>query len=339
MQWNSVRPPRLSRKLGRAAFAVTLLGASLGSAAPATFAQDLPDLTLNIARSKTDIGLGETVDFTFTMSDPGAVGASGVLMTGDITGADSLSIIQQPTGQSQDCTLSVPLTLPTPLGRGTPVSLQANHLTCSDILLAANGAPAIVKVRATASSTTPGTISASGFIDPVRIATGKDQVDESNESNNDASSDVTVKRLPDLDVDFLDGPNIVEGGAPVTFKVRVLNHGGKTDDIDLDFRSDRDDLNYESVDFVDDVRHGFSCDIKEPVTARNFVTCSHGELGDPNANPANDESVTLLIGAKVKTRLPFSDKDRSVTVTVDQNHSIRESNEDNNTAKHAFHYD
>jgi subtilase family serine protease len=56
-------------------------------------------------------------------------------------------------------------------------------------------------------------------------------------------------------------------------------------------------------------------------------------------SPADDESVSLLIGAKVKTRLPFSDKDRSVTVSVDPDHTIRESNQGNNTARHNFSYD
>jgi hypothetical protein len=295
----------------RGALAVAVLAATLTAATPA-LAADQPDLKLTIGVSDASIPLGDTVDLTYSLSNIGKVAVGDARLEGTITGAHSLSIISQPSGQPNNCTLS-----------GTA-------LTCTGLVLGVSDV-ATVKVRATASSSTPGTISASGTADP------NHKITESNESNNAAASKVTVFRLADLKATIQSGPTIVKGGADVQFKVLVQNLGGSTSHIDLDFRT-TSGLVYDSVSFVNNVTHGFKCDLHNPAFGTNYVSCSGGSLGEPNVNPANDESVTLLIGATVKDR-GLTSKDRTVTVKVDPNHTISESNESNNSDTFTYHYD
>jgi hypothetical protein len=308
----SLWTPRLLPVVGRTAMVTTLLAASLGAAAPAALAADLPDLTPTISASSSSIALGKTVDFTYAMRNIGKVAVGRARLEGSVSGAQSLRITQQPSGQPEPCTLS-----------GTAV-------TCPGLVLG-TGDTAILKVQATASSTTPGSISASATMDP------KKKVDESNENNNSATSRVTVFRPADLTTTVVDGPDLVKQDAQVHFKVLVKNLGGSASHIGLDFRS-TGGLEYESVDFVNDVKHGFSCDIHNPVFGTNYVSCSGGTLGDPSVSPANDDSVTLNIGARVKAR-GLTSKDKSVTATVDPGHTISESHESNNTDAFAYHYD
>ena len=47
------------------------------------------------------------------------------------------------------------------------------------------------------------------------------------------------------------------------------------------FRADGP-LDYEYVDFANNVSRGFVCDIHEPLFGQNFITCNNGSLGDPN---------------------------------------------------------
>jgi hypothetical protein len=268
-----------------------------------------------ITPSDTQIALGDTVDYTFTVGNIGPLAVPRARLEATVAGAQSLSIVQQPSGQPNDCTLN-----------GTA-------LTCTNLVLAAadpnsNADFANVVVRAKASTTSTTKIVASGTADP------NNTVDESNETNNTTSSTVNVIRLPDLKATILDGPEYVEGGAKVTFKVKVDNLGGKADHIDLDFRT-TGGLTYDSVDFVGD-KHGFSCDMHNPVTT-NYVSCSGGSLGDPNVDPTNDESVTLKIGATVAWQ-GISDDSRTVTFKVDPNHTISESNGSNNSDSFTYHY-
>ena len=304
--------------IGRATLAASLFAATLSAAGPA-FAADKPDLRLMITASDTKIALGDTVDFTFTIGNIGPVAVNSARFEGKITGAQSLSIVQQPTGQPNNCTLS-----------GTA-------LTCTKLVLGAadpnsNSDFANVVVRATASnSSTTTNIEASGTADP------NNTLDESDESNNSTNTKVDVFRLPDLKATVQDGPDFVTGGAPVTFKVKVENLGGSADHVDLDFRT-TSGLVYDSVDFVDNVKHGFSCDIHNPwPVGTNYVSCSGGSLGDPNESPANDESVTLKINATVKDGF-LTSNDRTVTFSVDPNHKIGESNEKNNSDNFTYHY-
>jgi uncharacterized repeat protein (TIGR01451 family) len=314
MAWNLT--PRFSPSLGRAVLAASVLAASVGVVAPTVRAQTAgADLSLTISASKPKIALGDTLDYTYTMRNSGGVALSGVLMRGSISGAASLSLLapQQPVGQPAPCTLA------------------GVDLSCPDLILGLNDT-AVIKIRATASSSTPGEISASGAMDPDNL------IAEANEVNNFATSKVAVDRLPDLVADILDGPNVVEGGARVTFKVRVRNLGGKADNAALDFRSSAP-MDYESVTFVDNVKRGFICDMKEPIFGQNFVTCTGGDFGERDAETGEADSVTVLIGARVKARAPFSTKSREATVEVDPANAIRESAETNNSDSHAFQYD
>ena len=304
--------------LGRVTLAVTLLATTLSTAGPA-LAADKPDLRLMITPSETKVALGDTVDITFTIGNIGPVAVNSARFEGKVTGAQSLSIVQQPAGQPNDCTLS-----------GTDV-------TCTKLALSAadpnsNSDFANVVVRATASSwSTVANIEASGTADP------DNKLAESDESNNSADIKIEVFRLPDLRATIQDGPDFVSGGAQVTFKVKVENLGGSADHIDLDFRT-TSGLVYDSVDFVDNVKHGFSCDIHNPwPVGTNYVSCSGGSLGDPNANPTDDERVTLKINASVKDR-GWTSNDRTVTFKVDPDHKIAESDEKNNSDNFTYHY-
>jgi subtilase family serine protease len=309
--------PRLLAAATRATLATCLLATTLSAAGPA-FAASKPDLRLMIAASDTQIALGDTVDITFTVGNIGPVAVPNAHLDATITGAQpgSLTIVQQPSGQPNDCTIS-----------GT-------SLTCTGLVLGAedpnsNSDFANVVVRGKASATSTTKIEASGTADP------KDKVDESNETNNTTSLAVNVIRLPDLKATILDGPDYVEGGAEATFKLKVENLGGKADHINLDFRT-TSGLTYDSVDFVDNVRHGFTCDMHNPVTT-NYVSCSGGSLGDPNVDPTGDESVTLKISASVAWR-GISEDHRTVTFKVDPDHNIGESNENNNSDSFTYHY-
>jgi subtilase family serine protease len=310
--------PRLLAPASRALLAACLLATTLSAAGPA-FAADKPDLRLMITPSHTQIAQGDTVDITFTVGNIGPVAVNSARLEATVTGAQSLSIVQQPSGQPNNCTLS-----------GTA-------LTCTKLVLAAfdpnsNADFADVVVRATASSTSTAKIDASGTADP------NSNVDESDETNNKVDVMIGVIRLPDLKATIVDAPEYVDGGANVTFKVKVENLGGKADHIDLDFRTiDSDGLDYESVDFVDNVKHGFTCTMYHPWFDTNYVSCSGGSLGDPTVDPADDESVTLKIGASVDGK-GLGPKDRTVKFTVDPNKTIDESNEGNNSEKFVYHY-
>ena len=302
--------PRLPAA-GRLALATTLLAASMGTLAPSAMAASGPDLTLSISRSASSIPLAGTVDFTFTMKNQGNLPADPVRMDALIKDASgTLTIITQPFGQ-------------------TPCTVSGNELTCQGLDFTA-GLALTVAVRATASSSTPGTIEATAA-----IKSNKDDPDV-NESNNSAVSDVTVFREPDLTATIVSGPDLVTGGADVHFKIKVQNLGGDASNIGLDFRS-TGNLVYQSVDFVNDVRRGFTCDIHNPAVGQNYVSCSGGSLNDPNVTD-KDESVTVDIGAQVKPR-GLTAKDNTVTATVDPSNSIVESNEGNNVDKAAWHYD
>jgi len=311
--------PRLLAAASRGMLATCLLATTLSAAGPA-FAADKPDLRPMITASDSKIALGDTVDLTFTLGNLGKVAASDARMDGKITGAQSLSIVKQPSGQNQ-CTLS-----------GTDLSCKKLALLANDNDPNGNSDFTAVVVRATASSTSTTKIEASATADP------NTNMDETDETNNKASLTVDVFRLPDLKATIVDGPEFVTGGADVTFKVKVENLGGKADHIDLDFRTvDSDGLDYESVDFVDNVKHGFSCAIYHPWFDTNYVSCSGGSLGDPTVDPADDESVTLKIGASVDGK-GIGSKDRTVKFAVDQNKTIDESNEGNNSEKFNYHY-
>ena len=97
--------PRRLPVLPRAMLAAGLLVTTLGSAATPTFAADLPDLRLTISASDTSIPLGDTSVLTYTMSNVGDRAEGSARLTGSITGAASLRITSQPSGQN-DCTLS-----------------------------------------------------------------------------------------------------------------------------------------------------------------------------------------------------------------------------------------
>src|SRR5262245_37405174 len=100
-------------------------------------------------------------------------------------------------------------------------------------------------MQARASTTLPGAITASGTIEPA------DNVGDANPGNNSDSASASVIRLPDLTVSIVDGPDLVQAGAHVQFKVNVETLGGN------------------------------ASSIREPV-GQNFVTCHNGSLGDPN---------------------------------------------------------
>jgi len=300
---------RLFAAAARATLATCVVATTLSAAGPA-FAAEKPDLRLMITASDTKVALGDSVDFTFTVGNIGKVAVGSALLKATITGAQSLSIIHQPSGQPNDCTLS-----------GT-------DLTCTKLVLGAfsddsDSDFANVVVRATASSSSTTRIEAEGTADP------KNDLDEADESNNTTNLNVTVFRLPDLRAKITDAPEYVHGSPSVTFTVQVDNLGGGTDHIDLDFRT-TSGLTYDSVDFVDNVKHGFKCDMHNPFAGTNYVSCTGGSLGD-------DESVTVKIGAEVALRGLTADH-RTVTLQVDPDHNITESHESNNKAEFTYYY-
>src|SRR5262249_42078499 len=152
------------------------------------------DLTLSIIQSPSGpIGLGETVEFTYTMRNIGGTDVNAEML-GGITGAASSSIKTQPDGLQTPCT-------------------QARiQLQCTDFILAA-GATKTLVVQARASTTLPGAITANGTIDLA------DNVGDPNPGNNSDSVSISVIRLPDLTVSIVDGPDLVQAGAHVQFKV------------------------------------------------------------------------------------------------------------------------
>jgi subtilase family serine protease len=316
--------PRLVAAASRATLATCLLATTLSAAGPA-LAADKPDLRLTITASDTQVALGDTVDFTYTIANIGSVAVGSARLEGTITGGQSPKIIQQPSGQPQDCTLS-----------GTA-------LTCTKLVLGpadpnSNSDFANVVVRVTASSSNTTTkIEASGTADPDNKIDEADEPNNITGKNNSDDLKVSVIRLPDLKATIEDGPDFVKGGARVTFKVKAENLGGSADHVKLDFRT-TGGLNYDSVDFVDSVKHGFSCEIHNPwPVGINYVSCSGGSLGDPYLDPTNDESVTIKINATVKDQ-GFTSSDRTVTFKVDPDHTIGESNEKNNSDNFTYHY-
>jgi hypothetical protein len=290
--------------------AVSVLTGSLGVAGP-TYASGLPDLTPSFS-TPAKLSLGKSTDVTFTLTNNGSVNADSSLFIIGITNAQSLKILQQPSHQSITCS-----------------SNNLSYVMCDGMELGFNQSDS-VKVQVTASSTSENDISVTATADQLN------DVAESDETNNQLKRTINVYKLPDLKASILDGPESVKGGADVTFKLKVDNLGGDASNIGLHF-GDTNGLVYNSIDFVGD-DHGFNCDIHNPTLDNNAVDCSSGSLGDPNADPAGDSSVTLKIGASVKDR-GFTSKDRTVTFSVDPTHEIAESNESNNTDRFNFHYD
>jgi len=290
--------------------AVSVLTGSLGVAAP-TYASGLPDLTPSFS-TPTKLALGDSTDVTFTLKNTGSVNADSSLFIVGITNAQSLKILQQPSHQTISCS-----------------SNNLSYVMCDGMELGF-GQSDSVKVQVTASSTSENDMLVTATADLLN------DVAESDETNNQLQRTINVFKQPDLKASILDGPETVKGGADVTFKLKVDNLGGSASNIGLHF-GDTHGLVYNSVDFVGD-DHGFNCDIHNPALDNNYVDCSGGSLGDPNADPANDSSVTLKIGASVKDR-GLTSKDRTVTFIADPDHKITESNESNNTDRFDFHYD
>jgi len=290
--------------------AVSLLSGSLGAAAP-TYASGLPDLTPSFS-TPSKLALGDSTDVTFTLSNNGPVNADSSLFFIGITNAQSLKILQQPSHQTITCS-----------------SNNLSYVMCDGMELGFKQSDS-VKVQVTASNTSENDVVVTAIADVWNA------VAESDETNNQLQRTINVYKQPDLKASILDGPETVKGGADVTFKLKVDNLGGNASNIGLHF-GDTNGLVYNSVDFVGD-HHGFNCDIYNPALDHNHVECSGGSLGDPNAEPSNDSSVTLNIGASVKDR-GVTSKDRTVTFSVDPNHEITESNESNNTDKFNFSYD
>src|SRR5262249_12467727 len=95
---------RLSPWINSAAIIAGLFASSLGSAAPVALASTPADLTLSIIQSPSGpIGLGETVEFTYTMRNIGGTDVNAEML-GGITGAASSSIKTQPDGLQTPCT-------------------------------------------------------------------------------------------------------------------------------------------------------------------------------------------------------------------------------------------
>jgi hypothetical protein len=207
---------------------VTCLVATTLDAGPA-IAADKPDVHLEVDASKYVMPVGDTVDLTYTLSNMGAVAVGNARMEGSITGAPSLTIAQQPSGQPSLCTLS-----------GSVLSCPALNLGRGD---------STTEVRASASSIAAGTIYASGTLDPYY------KVDESNEANNSSAWKIVVYHRADLTTSILHGPDVVHVGDHVQFTVLVHNFGGAASSIGLDFRT-TSGLVYESVDFVDGITQG-----------------------------------------------------------------------------------
>lgn len=290
--------------------AVSVLTGSLGVAAP-TYASGQPDLAPSFS-TPAKLAEGDTTDVTFTLKNSGSVNADSSYFVLGFLNAESLTILQQPSHQSITCSTNF-----------------ETEVTCDGMELGF-GQSDSVKVRVRASSTSENDIDVYATADLFNV------VAESNEDNNQVHKTINVFKEPDLKASILDGPETVSGGADVTFKLKVDNLGGDASNIGLHF-GDTNGLVYNSVDFVGD-DHGFNCDIHNPAFDNNYVDCSGGRLGDPNADPANDSSVTLNIGASVKDR-GATTKDRTVTFSVDPDHKITESNESNNIDKFNFHYD
>jgi hypothetical protein len=291
--------------------AVGVLTGSLGVTAT-TYASSLPDLTTTFS-TPAKLALGDSTDVTFTLTNNGSVSADSSLFLIGVTNAQSLKILQQPSHQTITCSTN-----------------NLSYVMCDGMELGHNQSDS-VKVQVTASNTSENDMTVTATADLWNA------VVESDETNNQLQRSINVFKQPDLKASVLDGPETVKGGADVTFKVKVDSLGGSASNIGLHF-GDTNGLVYNSVDFVGD-DHGFSCDIHNPAFDNNYVDCSGGSLGDPNADPAGDSSVTLKIGASVKDRGLTTSKDRTVTFTVDPDHKIAESNESNNTDKFNFHYD
>ena len=292
--------------------AASVLTGSLGVAATTTYASGQPDLTPSFS-TPAKLALGDSTDVTVTLKNSGSVNADSSLFILGVTNAQSLKILQQPSHQTITCT-----------------SNNLSYVMCDGMQLGFNQSDSL-KVQVTASNTSENDMLVTATADVLN------DVAESDETNNQLQRTINVFKQPDLKASILDGPDTVKGGADVTFKVKVDSLGGSASNIGLHF-GDTNGLVYNSVDFVGD-DHGFNCDIHNPAFDNNYVDCSGGSLGDPNADPANDSSVTLKIGASVKDRGLTSSKDRTVSFIVDPDHKITESNESNNTDKFNYHYD
>jgi hypothetical protein len=270
-----------------------VLGGSLG---PGT--AQAADLRLTIAGSAAKIGLNEEVTFTYTMRNDGNLNAGASRMAGTVDNAVQLTVTQQPGNGNPNCIVS-----------GTAVE-------CPDLVLLA-GQAVTMKVKAKAPNT-PGFVTARGTMDV------DDQVPEPNVVNNIDAEAVTVFERPDLTV-AVSGPSQVGGGQQVEYLMTVTNQGGETaaaKPVKAKFSSSFD-TNYLSLQFVGASR-GFSCQIKEPVFARNFVECTGGQLD-------KGESMTVKIIAIVKKQLFGGNASGTIDGAVDPDNTIVESKENNNT--------
>jgi hypothetical protein len=277
-----------------------MLAGSLGpGTVPSASAQTVQasDLRLTIASSTAKIGLNEEVTFTYTMRNDGNLNAGASRMAGTVDNAVQLTITQQPGNGNPNCTVN-----------GTAVE-------CPGLVLLA-GQAVTMKVKAKAPNT-PGFVTARGTMDV------DDQVPEPNVVNNTDAEAVTVFERPDLTV-AVSGPSQVGGGQQVEYLMTVTNLGGETEPakpVKAKFNSSFD-TNYLSLQFVGASR-GFSCQIKEPVFARNFVECTGGQLD-------KDESMTVKIIAIVKKQLFGGNAAGTIDGVVDPDNAIVESKENNN---------
>jgi subtilase family serine protease len=281
--------------------AFVMLAGSLGpDSAPSASAQtpQTADLRLTIAGSATKIGLNEEVTFTYTMRNDGNLNAGVSRMAGSVDNAAQLTITQQPGNGNPNCTVN-----------GTAVE-------CAGLVLPA-GQAVTLKVKAKAPNA-PGFVTARGTMDV------DNQVPEPNVVNNTDAESVTVFERPDLIV-AVSGPSQVGGGQQVEYLMTVTNQGGATEPakpVKAKFSSSFD-TNYLSLQFVG-ASQDFSCQIKEPVLARNFVECTGGQL-------EKGESMTLKIVAIVKKQLFGGNASGTIDGVVDPDNTIVESKENNNT--------
>ncbi|MBO0885167.1 MAG: hypothetical protein J2P17_33540, partial [Mycobacterium sp.] len=121
------------------------------------------------------------------------------------------------------------------------------------------------------------------------------------------------------------------------FNVLVRNLGGAMQGppLSLDFRANGG-LEYESVSIVG-ATQGFTCAVHNPPLAGSYVSCSGGTLGDPNADPTNDDSVNVFMSARVLPR-GLGPSVRTFTATANAAGLPGESSYTNNTDTWNFQY-
>ena len=77
--------------------------------------------------------------------------------------------------------------------------------------------------------------------------------------------------------------------------------------------------------------------MRNPPLGASYVSCSGGTLGDPNADPTNDDSVNVFMSAKVLPRGP-GPLGRTFTATANSAGLPGESNYANNSDTWNFSY-